>query len=196
MDALPAVFCVNGYGVPLDIMSDELSLRYLSRVVRIARRAPGPLRLYLAGGATDPMRPSVTEAAEMERAVRWLLDLNRVEPDRFLVKHIEGTDLLGNLEGLVRCEGREVRAVVFCEYARQDRVRILCRFLLPNARVEPVAFDSAMGRPFFARLRHLPGTVLAVGALLSPAFKRRVFDPLRRLHMARAAARRHARPSP
>ena len=189
------VFYVNGYGVPKDVFADGNYVRYLQRVLAWAETAAAPVDVYFAGGATDPAQPDKTEAGEMERLARSMLH----ERCRDLVAFhcvTEATDLLGNVRAFARVLPPDAGITMFCEYARQDRVRFLAGRYFPGCTVVPVAFDERMGNPTVARLRELPNSALIIGGWISPLFKRWVTDPLRARHMRRDSARRHARPSP
>ncbi len=188
------VFYVNGYGVPKDVFADENYARYLRCVLAWAETADAPVDVYLVGGATDPAQPDKTEAGEMKRLAETMVRPSYRDRITFQVV-TEGADLLGNLRALERRLDRASNLTVFCEYARQDRMRFFCSRLFPGARVIPVMFDGGMGDPIVARLRELPNLAAAIGGWFSPSFKRWVTDPLRRRHMRRDSARRHARPS-
>lgn len=188
------VFYVNGYGIPADILADANYIRYLRQVMAWAETAEADVAVFFAGGATDPRQPDRTEAGEMRRLAETLLP-EHARPHVRFESLAEGKDLLANFRALARHVFRDTDVVVFCEHARQDRVRFLCWRFFREATVVPVAFDEGMGHPLLARLRQLPETALLAGSWLSPLFKRLVFDPLRKRHMDRDSARRHARSS-
>ncbi len=190
-----AIFYVNGYGVPPEVMEDANYARYLGQVLRRVRREDGPVRLYLAGGATNPLLPGRTEAAAMEQLVREFLSFGPAPPSLDIVRLEAATDLRGNLEAFRAHAGVNVEAAVFCEYARQDRVRFYVRRLLPRCRVHPLTFDQDQYPRTADRLRQLPETLLHVLAWYVPPLRPLVLTPLRARHMRRDAVRR-ARPSP
>lgn len=194
MKPKPKVFYVNGYGVPKDVLTDGNYRHYVQHVVSWAETADAPVLVFFAGGATDPAQPDKTEAEEMRRLAETLLREHCHDRVRFQVI-TTATDLLGNFRAFVPRIPEGAAVTVFCEHARQDRVRFLCWRMLPNAQVVPVAFDSKAKDSPFARLWELHNTALLIGGWISPAFKRWVADPLRARHMRRDSARRHARQS-
>lgn len=190
MEHKSKIFYVNGYDVPENILADDNYVRYLGLVLRAVRRVEGPVRLYLAGGATNPRLPDRTEAGEMERLVRDFLSFGPAPTLLEIVRLESAKDLRGNLEAFCAHAGSDVEATVFCEYARQDRMRFYVARLLPRARVHPVIlYKGGHPRPM-DRLLQLPENLLHALAWYVPGFKRLVVDPLRRRHMRRNSARR------
>lgn len=188
------VFYVNGYGVPRDVLTDANYRHYVQYVISYAETSDAPVLIYFVGGATDPAQPDKTEAGEMERLAETLIRPDR--RDRLTLRLItEATDLPGNIRAFAHRLPAGEQVTVFCEYARQDRMRFLVHRMLKGAKVVPVAFDQKMGNGILARLRELPNSFLMIGGLMSPLFKRWVTDPARQRHIRRDSARRHARPS-
>ena len=149
-----SIIYANGYGVPGD-PHDQNYGRYLTRILR-ASLSPGFKTIFiLAGGATNPGRPDMSEA-------RYMLDRLTADHgpiiDRFTFRLLEdGRDVETNLCGLRRiCKEFEFPVVtLYCEWARQDYFRFLAHQLIPNALVEPVIFDRGFDPRWDVRLKML-----------------------------------------
>ena len=160
-----SLFYVNGYGVP-NQSEDENYSRYLAQVVRHITEltdARSTQRLYLAGGATNPSLPDMSEAQFIADRLRSDFPFFR---DRFELVLLErGRTVRHNILQFRRALRKNGPALsyLFCEWARQDYLRCLVRDL-PDARVIPIIFDRGYRRRWsvrLAQLARLPQKVLS-----------------------------------
>jgi len=151
-----SLFYVNGYGVP-NQREDGNYDRYLSSVIRcITELTDGRAtqRIYLAGGATNPARPDMTEAQFMADRLRHDYLLYR---DRFELVLLErGRTLRHNVLQFRRAlrENGPALSYLFCEWAHQDHLRCLARDI-PESQVLPIIFDRGHSRRWMVRLGQL-----------------------------------------
>lgn len=180
---------VNGYGVPDDIIADRNYQLYFGAIrayIMAVTQQGDTVRMYLSGGATDLRRPQLTEAGEMRRYLAYIVEEAGCFADRKLnVRCIE--DAIDTREGLCSLQkevGRHEVVVIFCEWTRQDRVRMFAGLLFSKARVVPIPFAHIS---VLRRLREVPRTILARLAWHSDAL-RHLELAFRHDYLARMAA--------
>jgi hypothetical protein len=161
------VVYVNGYGIPK--RWDEQQQRYYwnradYNYTEYIRQVADYLRgmadigvfplIVLAGGATNPDVPDMTEAMCMYKYL--VADHWDVLPKTDL-RFIHGMTLEENFEGftdLLREYGSPI-TTMFCEWPQQDYFRYLASRHVPYATVYPLTFDQEHPAQWSTRLRHI-----------------------------------------
>lgn len=184
-------FYINGYGIPHNIFKDGNYQSYFTTIIMYVLWIVKPgdrIVFYLSGGATDPRRPHMTEAREMYQLLREFIAMQPKLSDMDIAIEMidDAIDSRTGLEGLLRRVEPDTDVSIFCEWTRQDLVRIIAWKYFTNAQVLPVAFE---GTNRSNRLKRLPRTLLGSAGLYSE-LARRLELRQRRAFIDRVAAAR------
>lgn len=186
MEIEVAIFML--YGVPEDPMSDQSYYNYFLRGIRLL---PHETHIYVAGGATDPSRPDMTEAETAKDALVNRLGIAETR----IHAHPQGLDAREALEALadaIPCDDRHL--IVFCAWTHQELVVYHVRRLFGfRAEVIPLSFPADLQSGSIAawsvRIMRIPRTLLGILGM-KYVWARRLEMRLRRRHMERVAERR------
>lgn len=171
------------YGIPRKPLTDSNYYNYFSWA--LAKMETGEA-IYIGGGATDPSRPTLTEA---ETAVEILTGRLNVTNGR-IVASKQGLDAREVLECLGKItSGSHIQ--IFCAESHQDLVRFLAWWIFRDrAIIVPLPFPANLAkkpaRSMYLRAMRIPRTLLGIaGVYMSPA--RKLEQWFRARHMRKMA---------
>jgi len=157
------VALILGYGIPADILNDGNYRRYL-RVALNHILASKIEWIILCGGHTNLRLPQATEADEMVRFILRMLP-TEVKFDFSLEREslTSWENLIGAERFLSLRDGESLDIVVFCEYSRSRKIRMLARKILlaghPERKFKVIGVDFDASRTFTKDVKQLAAVV-------------------------------------
>ena len=157
------VFLIFGYGVPRDILKDEIYNFYLKMVFNkiydfaVKNKIDKPI-IITCGGPTDMIKPyKRTEADEMIRFFKVFIKersfLKSITKDWVFISENKSLSTLENfLHGNKIIQKRKIIKAciyVFCEKTREKRIKIIGKKVLNknyDLKVIPIDFDTTENR--------------------------------------------------
>lgn len=157
------VFLIFGYGVPKDILKDEIYNFYLKMVfnkiydIVITNQIDKPM-IITCGGPTDMTKPyKRTEADEMIRFLKSFIKsrsyLKTITKDWIFIPENKSLSTLENLlhsnEMIQERNIKKANVFIFCEQTRERRIKIIANKILnKNFKlcVIPIDFDTTENR--------------------------------------------------
>ncbi len=129
-------------------------------------RLPRDAVILLGGGATDPSRPSLTEAATAKEILHRRLHV----ADERIHAIPRGLDAREVLELMAEVVSASSKIVIFCAWTHQDLVRFhACRLFGERVEIVPLAFPahvpSGSVQAWILRLRRVPRTLLGMAGV-------------------------------